>query len=206
VNHENIEQIYSHWRRSERKNSDNVLLFDHSENRLIDTSTWILSIIISMFCIMHDVFNLLNVEYICLFTNNELDLIKIREINVAFFHSNLSLENQQSLINSFQDMKKNDCDLDILIETTEVLETDYILHCAFQVILMKLNYMIWMKQQTFFWISRYDQITKKTWAYQFYTLKFDVKRLIKDYQTWCQIFQNDTYDNNRVKKMNDEKE
>ncbi len=95
-----------------------------------------------MFCIMHDVFNLLNVEYICLFTNNELDLIKIREINVAFFHSNLSLENQQSLINSFQDMKKNDCDLDILIETTEVLETDYILHCAFQVILMKLNYMI----------------------------------------------------------------
>ena len=95
-----------------------------------------------MFCIMHDVFNLLNVEYICLFTNNELDLIKIREINVAFFHSNLSLENQQSLINSFQDMKKNDCDLDILIETTEVLETDYILHCAFQMILMKFNYMI----------------------------------------------------------------
>ncbi len=59
-------------------------------------------------------------------------------------------------------MKENDFDLDILIETTEVLETDYTLHCAFWVILMKLNYMIWMKQQTFFQISRYDQIAKKT--------------------------------------------
>jgi len=63
-------------------------------------------------------------------------------MNVAFFHSDLSLENQQSLIDSFQDMKENDSNLDILIETTEVLETDYTLHCAFQVILMKLNYMI----------------------------------------------------------------
>ncbi len=83
-------------------------------------------------------------------------------MNVAFFHSDLSLENRQSLINSFQDMKENDFDLDILIETTEVLETDYTLHRTFQVILMKFNYMIWMKQQTFFWISRYDQIAKKT--------------------------------------------
>ncbi len=83
-------------------------------------------------------------------------------MNVAFFHSDLSLENQQSLINSFQDMKKNDSDFDILIETTKVLETDYTLHRAFQVILMKLNYMIWMKQQTFFRINRYDQIAKKT--------------------------------------------
>ncbi len=83
-------------------------------------------------------------------------------MNVAFFHSDLSLENRQSLINSFQDMKENDFDLDILIETTEVLETDYTLHRAFQVILIKFNYMIWMKQQTFFWISRYDQIAKKT--------------------------------------------
>ncbi len=82
-------------------------------------------------------------------------------MNVAFFHSDLSFENQQSLINSFQDMKENDFDLDILIETTEVLKTDYTLHRAFWVILMKLNYMIWMKQQTFFWISRYDQIAKK---------------------------------------------
>ncbi len=63
-------------------------------------------------------------------------------MNVAFFHSDLSLENQQSLINSFQDMKENDSDLNILIETTEVLETDYTLHRAFQVILMKFNYMI----------------------------------------------------------------
>ncbi len=52
-------------------------------------------------------------------------------MNIAFFHSDLSLENQQSLINSFQDMKKNDSDLNILIETTEVLKTDYILHHAF---------------------------------------------------------------------------
>ncbi len=126
-------------------------------------------------------------------------------MNVAFFHSDLSLENQQSLINSFQDMKKNDFDLDILIETTEVLKTDYILHRAFQVILMKLNYMIWMKQQTFFRISKYDQIAKKTWAYQFYTSKFDVKRLIRDCQMWCQIFQNDTYDDSKVKEMSDEK-
>ncbi len=77
-------------------------------------------------------------------------------MNVAFFYSDLSLENWQSLIDSFQDMKENDFDLDILIETTEVLETDYTLHRAFRVILMKLNYMIWMKQQTFFRISRYD--------------------------------------------------
>ncbi len=126
-------------------------------------------------------------------------------MNVAFFSSDLSLENRQSLINSFQDMKENDSDLNILIETTEVLETDYTLHRAFQVILMKLNYMIWMKQQTFFRISRYDQIAKKTWAYWFYTLKFDVERLIKDHQTRRQIFQNDTYDDSRVKEMNDEK-
>ncbi len=82
-------------------------------------------------------------------------------MNVAFFHSDLSLENQQSLIDSFQNMKENDFDLNILIETTEVLKTDYILHHVFWMILMKLNYMIWMKQQTFFWISRYDQIAKK---------------------------------------------
>ncbi len=63
-------------------------------------------------------------------------------MNVAFFHSDLSLENRQSLINNFQDMKENDFDFDILIETTEVLETDYTLHRAFQVILIKLNYMI----------------------------------------------------------------
>jgi len=63
-------------------------------------------------------------------------------MNVAFFHSDLSLENRQSLINNFQDMKENDSDFNILIETTEVLETDYTLHCTFQVILMKLNYMI----------------------------------------------------------------
>ncbi len=63
-------------------------------------------------------------------------------MNVAFFHSDLSLENQQSLINNFQDMKENNSDFNILIETTEVLETNYILHHAFQVILMKLNYMI----------------------------------------------------------------
>ncbi len=102
-------------------------------------------------------------------------------------------------------MKENDSNLDILIETTEVLETDYTLHRAFQVILMKLNYMIWMKQQTFFWISRYDQIAKKMWAYWFYTLKFDVERFIKDHQMWHQIFQNDTYDDSRVKEMSDEK-
>ncbi len=126
-------------------------------------------------------------------------------MNITFFHSDLSLENRQSLINSFQDMKENDFDLDILIETTEVLKTDYTLHHAFQVILMKLNYMIWMKQQTFFRISRYDQIAKKTWAYRFYTLKFDVERLIKDHQMWCQIFQNDTYDDSKVKEMSDEK-
>ena len=52
-------------------------------------------------------------------------------MNVAFFHSDLSLENQQSLIDSFQNMKENDFDLNILIETTEVLETDYILHHTF---------------------------------------------------------------------------
>ena len=63
-------------------------------------------------------------------------------MNVAFFHSDLSLENQQSLINNFQDMKENDSDFNILIETTEVLETDYTLHRIFQVILMKLNYII----------------------------------------------------------------
>ncbi len=126
-------------------------------------------------------------------------------MNVAFFHNNLSLENRQSLIDSFQNMKKNDFDFDILIETTEVLKTDYILHHAFQVILMKLNYMIWMKQQTFFRISRYDQIAKKTWTYWFYTSKFDVERLIRDHQTWCQIFQNDIYDNSKVKEMSDEK-
>ncbi len=102
-------------------------------------------------------------------------------------------------------MKKNDSDFNILIKTTEVLETNYILHCAFQVILMKLNYMIWMKQQTFFQISRYNQIAKKTWAYQFYTLKFNVKKFIKDHQTWHQIFQNDTYDDSKVKEMSDEK-
>ncbi len=102
-------------------------------------------------------------------------------------------------------MKENNFDLNILIETTEVLETDYTLHRAFQVILMKLNYMIWMKQQTFFWINKYDQIAKKTWTYRFYTSKFDVERLIKDHQTWRQIFQNDTYDDSRVKEMNDEK-
>ncbi len=71
-------------------------------------------------------------------------------MNVAFFHSNLSLENQQSLIDSFQDMKENDSDLNILIKTTEVLETDYTLHRTFWMILIKFNYMIWMKQQTFF--------------------------------------------------------
>ncbi len=102
-------------------------------------------------------------------------------------------------------MKENDSDFDILIETTEVLETDYTLHRAFQVILMKFNYMIWMKQQTFFRISRYDQIAKKTWAYWFYTSKFDVERLIKDHQTRRQIFQNDTYDDSKVKEINDEK-
>jgi len=52
-------------------------------------------------------------------------------MNVAFFHNDLSLENQQSLMNSFQDMKENDSDLNILIETTKVLETDYTLHHAF---------------------------------------------------------------------------
>ncbi len=72
MSYEDIEQIYSHWRWSEKENSDNILLFDHSKDHLIDTFTWILSIIISMFCIMHDVFNSLNVKYICLFTNNEL--------------------------------------------------------------------------------------------------------------------------------------
>ncbi len=102
-------------------------------------------------------------------------------------------------------MKENDFDLDILIETTKVLETDYILHHAFQVILMKLNYMIWMKQQTFFRISRYDQIAKKTWAYRFYTSKFNVEKLIKNCQTRRQIFQNDTYNDSRVKEMSDEK-
>jgi len=63
-------------------------------------------------------------------------------MNVAFFYSDLSLENQQSLIDNFQDMKENDSDFNILIETTEVLETDYTLHRVFQVILMKFNYMI----------------------------------------------------------------
>ncbi len=63
-------------------------------------------------------------------------------MNVTFFHSDLSLENRQSLINSFQDMKENDFDLNILIETTEILETNYTFHRAFQVILMKFNYMI----------------------------------------------------------------
>ncbi len=63
-------------------------------------------------------------------------------MNFAVFYSDLSLENQQSLINSFQNIKENDFDFDILIEITEVLETDYTLHHAFQVILMKLNYMI----------------------------------------------------------------
>ena len=63
-------------------------------------------------------------------------------MNVAFFYSDLSLENQQSLIDNFQDMKENDSDLNILIETTEILKTDYILHRAFQMILMKFNYMI----------------------------------------------------------------
>jgi len=52
-------------------------------------------------------------------------------MNVAFFHSDLSLENRQSLIDSFQDMKENDFDFNILIETTEVLETDYTLHHTF---------------------------------------------------------------------------
>ena len=52
-------------------------------------------------------------------------------MNVAFFYSDLSLENQQSLIDNFQDMKENDSDLNILIETIEVLETDYTLHHAF---------------------------------------------------------------------------
>ncbi len=52
-------------------------------------------------------------------------------MNVAFFHSDLSFENRQSLIDSFQDMKKNDSDFNILIETTEVLKTDYTLHHAF---------------------------------------------------------------------------
>ncbi len=126
-------------------------------------------------------------------------------MNVAFFHNDLSLKNRQSLINSFQDIKENDFDFNILIETIEVLETDYTLHRAFWVILMKFNYMIWMKQQTFFRISRYDQIAKKTWTYQFYTSKFNVKRLIKDHQMWHQIFQNDTYDDSKVKEMSDEK-
>ena len=63
-------------------------------------------------------------------------------MNVAFFHSDLSLENRQSLIDSFQDMKENDFGFNILIEITEVLETDYTFHRAFRVILMKLNYMI----------------------------------------------------------------
>jgi len=52
-------------------------------------------------------------------------------MNVTFFHNDLNLENQQSLINSFQDMKENDSDFDILIEITEVLKTDYTLHHAF---------------------------------------------------------------------------
>ncbi len=43
------------------------------------------------------------------------------------------------------------------------------------------------------------------WAYQFYTSKFDVESLIKDHQMWCQIFQNDTYDDSRMKEMSDEK-
>ncbi len=102
-------------------------------------------------------------------------------------------------------MKENDSDFNILIETTEVLETDYTLHRIFQVILMKLNYIIWMKQQTFFQINKYDQIAKKTWAYWFYTSKFNVERLIKNHQMWRQIFQNDTYDDSRMKKMSDEK-
>ncbi len=63
-------------------------------------------------------------------------------MNIIFFHSDLSLENQQSLINNFQDIKKNDFDLNILIETTEVLKTDFTLHHAFWMILMKLNYII----------------------------------------------------------------
>ncbi len=52
-------------------------------------------------------------------------------MNVAFFHNDLSLKNRQSLINSFQDIKENDFDFNILIETIEVLETDYTLHRAF---------------------------------------------------------------------------
>ena len=43
------------------------------------------------------------------------------------------------------------------------------------------------------------------WAYQFYTSKFDVERLIRDYQTQRQIFQNNTYDDSKVKEMSDEK-
>jgi len=52
-------------------------------------------------------------------------------MNVAFFHSDLSLENRQSLIDNFQDMKENDFNFNILIETIEVLETDYTLHRTF---------------------------------------------------------------------------
>ncbi len=39
-------------------------------------------------------------------------------------------------------MNENDSDFNILIEITKVLETDYTLHRAFRIILMKLNYMI----------------------------------------------------------------
>jgi len=52
-------------------------------------------------------------------------------MNVAFFHNDLSLENQQSLIDSFQDIKENDSDFNILIETTEVLKTDYTFYHMF---------------------------------------------------------------------------
>jgi len=52
-------------------------------------------------------------------------------MNVAFFHNDLSFENQQSLIDSFQDVKENNSDFNILIETTEVLKTDYTLHHMF---------------------------------------------------------------------------
>ncbi len=39
-------------------------------------------------------------------------------------------------------MNENDSDFNILIKITKVLKTDYTLHRAFRVILMKLNYMI----------------------------------------------------------------
>jgi len=36
-------------------------------------------------------------------------------------------------------------------------------------------------------------------------LKFNVEKLIKNHQTQHQIFQNDTYDDSKMKEMSDEK-